>query len=152
MGAGKGQNRRTKTVATTVPNKALSDPQKWYRFVQDSNVQSVRVIKYYLGDGIEPYTYGDYKRIAAAIFSDAVEVGAITLPIPYIAEDFEFRTKNEKTLGFDLINGPWTKENTTVTPYFNEKTLMSEKQAITRFLGEITNGVNKVLGIRRWPR
>src|ERR1022692_4702623 len=103
MGSGKGAVRRSQTVklrpnahagendpAWKFPGVVGYEPDKWTEFVSGGVLGPVRVDKYYLGRIPRPKKNGDYEKIIAELFADAISVGAVVLPSPYVAEDFEF--------------------------------------------------------------
>lgn len=94
------QPKLKRQVATVASGKAFSSSQteasfdmdKWREFVQESQLGSITVKKYYCGD--VPLGFYGYARIAQEVLADAVEVGAVVLPSAYMAEDFEFLWNN----------------------------------------------------------
>lgn len=66
-----------------------------------------RLDKYYLGKTHDLDLNGgdqnEYEQILTNLFADAVEVGAIILPSPYVAEDFEFKVNQNKSDDLDAI-------------------------------------------------
>ena len=92
MGSGKGQARRTRTSAVVVPSTGVSyDWKKWKEFVQSSGMNTVSLYRYYLGKNLSSYMESDHEKVIKELFSDVVAVGALTLPGPYLSEDFVFR-------------------------------------------------------------
>lgn len=70
---------------------------QWNKFVRSSglDVDGVTVRQYYLGDDVnEDITSDDLEKLFAELFTDAVAVGALTLPLPGIAESFRFRIRS----------------------------------------------------------
>ena len=94
MGAGKGKARRGQVTVSSGEAIFAMDMNKWQDFVSGSGLEGVTLREYYVEDftvnalGISP---GAYTKIIAEIFADAVAIGAIVLPKPYKADDFEFR-------------------------------------------------------------
>src|ERR1039457_6647606 len=88
MGSGKGRARRAQAKKSL---DVVFNATKWYDFVQDGEVEQVRVDEYYLGGEDDGLDEADYERIYSELFADAVVVGAVSLPAGYAPDDFEFR-------------------------------------------------------------
>ena len=94
MGSGEGQTRRMQATAPTVGvlNKVLAlDPDKWEEFVNESGIEHVSAYKYYLGTLPGKCGAAEHEKVTTELFADAISVGALILPPPYIAADFEFK-------------------------------------------------------------
>ena len=97
MGSGRGQTRRAQTVAeTTKTANTTGKPvtfkqKKWEKFARDSKLNSNKLQQYYLGKSTSVLmTDTDYEQVLSELLADAATVGAITIPSPHQAEDFEF--------------------------------------------------------------
>lgn len=117
MGSGKGKARRVQTAsvkavsATATIPRTKYDRRVWSQFVKDSELKSLSLREYYLGsyENPNPKTWGYLTeesvtvdgslKILTELFADAVDVGAIILPPPYNAADFEFAWDHSSTLG-----------------------------------------------------
>jgi hypothetical protein len=65
-------------------------PEKWTEFIETAGLEGVKIYDYYLGYRSSPkYSDVERSRAAAELFADAVAVGAIVLPKPYVTGDFE---------------------------------------------------------------
>ena len=67
----------------------------WTEFVRSQELEETTLPCYYLGSRRKK-VHGDTERskIVQELFQDAVEVGAISLPTTYAANDFELITEN----------------------------------------------------------
>jgi hypothetical protein len=70
--------------------------KKWERFVVNSGAGGVDALTYYLGEAPSQLTSSDQEKFFAELFTDAVDVGAIVLPSPYVAENFVFEADVNK--------------------------------------------------------
>ena len=64
--------------------------QKWQEFVLGSGLKNVGLQKYYLGKAGRLARW-EYERLATEMFRDATNIGAIIIPEPHQAEDFQFK-------------------------------------------------------------
>ena len=98
MGAGKGKSRRAQSNLSTENEtgvSVVSQPKKWEEFVYDGGLQDVCLYDYYHGAGSRNQcSPAEYKMIVGELFADAVAVGALSLPNPWKADDFEFEVKD----------------------------------------------------------
>src|ERR1039458_6940228 len=108
MGSGKGKTKRARAVSsppkretTTKPEKQSVTPTrkkpiiqfegaKWGNFVKNTSLKDVKLSRYYLNREARKENFSDYETIIRELFADGVNAGAIPLPAPYHAEDFEF--------------------------------------------------------------
>ena len=68
------------------------DTKKWeVDFVRKQKLRKVNVFEYYLGGVPQGVTSRDCEYVVTDLFRDAVAVGALTLPAPFIPEDFTFQ-------------------------------------------------------------
>src|ERR1035437_2972496 len=78
----------------------------WDEFVDPAGVGDVRLREYYLGQApkVQPrdLTDAECELILGGLFADAVDVGAIKLPKPHKAEDFQFAVRYANTRGEDV--------------------------------------------------
>jgi hypothetical protein len=97
MGSGKGKTRRAQsTEPKSHPQAATCDKDKWYEFINSSQLKNVQVYEYYFKNSEEPDfldTDADREKVIKELFADFVAVGAITLPSKYDVADFEFKTR-----------------------------------------------------------
>ena len=110
MGSGKGKSRRASASAPSAAvadQRVVWDEDKWNSFVRNTGLDydgvngmpgdGVKLEHYYLGEREEGVSergediVADFVRMYAELFADAIAVGAISLPVPYKAEDFEFK-------------------------------------------------------------
>src|ERR1035437_9559242 len=99
MGAGQGKNRRasglqpqlrTKNSVMVPAGTAEFDTEKWNEFVEGGELAKVKLYDYYLGERAdENYTNAEHGQVLTELLLDAAAVGALSLPSPYKAEDFQ---------------------------------------------------------------
>src|ERR1017187_8346567 len=93
MGSGKGKTRRAQAVARPTKPKvkaAVHHPEKWEEFIRAAGLEDVKVYDYYLGQRSSHSNSNlERSRVATELFEDAVAVGAIVLPKPYVIGDFK---------------------------------------------------------------
>src|ERR1039458_5086384 len=96
MGSGAGKTRRTRASSSPFWEKSKRKAvpafheDRWEAFVNDGKLSNISLWKYYLGNKSEWVKRYSYENLATELFADAVAVGAITLPDPYEANDFQF--------------------------------------------------------------
>src|ERR1035437_9527614 len=95
MGSGKGKVRRSQAGIKAAPpslQKTWCDASKWVEFIEDNGLEDGLLYEYYLGANAAKCS-GDAAtaKVFSELFADAVTVGAINLPEPYVAADFEFQ-------------------------------------------------------------
>ena len=66
-------------------------PARWREFITDNGLAKVGLHQYYLGAEKEKMLEEDYAYLLTELFTDAVKVGALTLPGDYEAEDFQIQ-------------------------------------------------------------
>src|ERR1035437_1474097 len=101
MGSGRGKHRRARSATPATawrkgPLRVYYDYGSWREFLERVGIQDQKLHSYYLGkkrsSGIgEMHDKNEF--VVQSLFNDAVKVGAIILPKPYIAEDFAFRIR-----------------------------------------------------------
>ena len=104
MGSGRGKTRRAQQVqhATDSAPGAFThmtvDEEKWDNFTRNCDLANLGIYNYYLGQKapltifqVQELAADEHMKIVRELFADAVSVGAITLPEPYKAEDFELQ-------------------------------------------------------------
>src|ERR1035437_7383849 len=117
MGSGKGKSRRARAAhsdqvsAPAATPAVLYSPEKWKEFAENGELERVRILRYYLGQIPQRNTKISleelnelYEKAATELFTDAVAVGAITLPSPYSVDDFEFKIATGETIDKWQIN------------------------------------------------
>ena len=104
MGSGKGRSRRSrsdKARGTQAPVLQGSlDWQKWSDFVNSSGLKNVSLYKYYIGKESEQCSDAEHEEMLSELITDAVTVGAVQLPSPYVPEDFVFKLEGTGSMGF----------------------------------------------------
>ena|ERR1035437_2478443 len=86
-----GGNRRGAASTLQPYGKVLVQVGRWEEFVRTSGVGGVNLHKYYVpGSGIR-LTNAEYELLLRELFTDAVAVGAIVLPAPYVSGDLLFK-------------------------------------------------------------
>ena len=63
---------------------------KWAEFINGSGLGRMSLHQYYLNPVHLQLTDYDFEELSQNLFADAVAVGAIVIPQPYAADDFEF--------------------------------------------------------------
>src|ERR1039458_2233951 len=105
MGAGQGKTRRAQQAQPANKEAVHNKPEKWEEFIKNSGLTSAKLHQYYLKNTPKPLTHEDYNKLMNELFADCVAVGAITLPNPYEAKDFEFKVRiNNSPKGFAGAN------------------------------------------------
>ena len=137
--------------AASPPPVAGYSPRKWEDFVERGGMEKTRFFKYYLGDSFSIRSWRDWKvedweKAFAGLFADAVTIGAIGLPSPYTADDFQFKMEEGGgALYISLKNDPEMKGTVPVIVYFDQKTTMGVGSGdITNAIRELTAGVNDI--------
>ena len=123
MGSGKGKARRAQNIRAQIVGQAQPaqttssfDSKFWQEFVTTSGARAQLLTKYYLGDKNLTSVSGSSKAVSQTrvkeweksfqeLFSDAIEVGALKLPLGYSATDFEITLKPDirgRTIGEGL--------------------------------------------------
>ena len=105
MGAGQGKNRRasglqpqlrTKNSVMVPAGTAEFDTEKWNEFVEGGELAKVKLYDYYLGERAdENYTNAEHGQVLTELLLDAETVGALSLPSPYKAEDFQLVVEDD---------------------------------------------------------
>ena len=90
MGAGQGKIRRVRAVVAAASPQVYYYDKKWEEFVAKSGILEMDTLAYYLGKTPDELTSAEQGKFFTELFADAVVVGAIVLPAPYVAEDFRF--------------------------------------------------------------
>ena len=93
MGSGKGKTRRALASVHGRPLETVAFYEdKWAEFVENSELKKVPLTQYYCGEDLSfaQITRADHEKMMTEIFKDAVEVGAIVLPEPFTADNFQF--------------------------------------------------------------
>src|ERR1035437_7058916 len=103
MGAGKGQVRRARQEPTIVGSMhkdagATYDWRPWLDFIQGRGLENVSSTRYYLGQGTPPRSDEEASKVLMELFLDSVAVGALKIPSPYTAEDFQIEVSGRRTL------------------------------------------------------
>ena len=79
----------------TQPQRRVAWHQRtWEEFVGSLGVKRVDLYDYYLGKTAREYSDAEHAQVIAEIFTDAILVGALTMPQHYSAEDFSFHVKS----------------------------------------------------------
>ena len=92
---------------TKYPSNSRSDTKikpaafyrrKWEEFVADNSLADVLLCDYYLGGSLPAGQRGwaSHEKLLAELFKDAMAVGAVVLPSPYMADDFGFEIRVAK--------------------------------------------------------
>src|ERR1035437_2697628 len=103
MGAGQGKTRRAQAQLTAFQASQVKNGQAvfvlkpWKEFVKDSGVGTVKMHNYYLGKNTQAGERVDYEKLLTEMLADAVSAGAILLPEPYVAEDFQYKAVQQGT-------------------------------------------------------
>ena len=154
MGSGKGKARR---VPTSLGAKLRASvefvPEKWEEFVESSEMRGTSLTHYYCGENknFQQLSMDDHQKVTTEIFNDAVAVGAIVLPEPFVAEDFEFRgmatqVKGAEEIGVALKAAPELLEE--VCSYTWAYDVELSDQYVTKVLGWIAETVGILIGHR----
>ena len=96
MGSGRGVTKRVRvSSAQIISPVAVYNYEKWAEFLEKSGLRNVKACKYYLGrdEHWTAYSEEEHSRLITDLFADAVTVGALELPDPYVAHDFKFRVR-----------------------------------------------------------
>src|ERR1035437_4061705 len=114
MGAGKGKTRRGQAVAAT--GIVVYQPGNWRQFVKDSELSTVKLHQYYLGETPQQLSDADYEKLTGELFADAVNIGAINLHGTHTTTDFVWTvspgaTSYGRLAEVSLKSRPELKEN-----------------------------------------
>jgi hypothetical protein len=103
MGSGKGQTRRAQTKFPA-GEETLTDMAKWDEFTRSIGMEEVNLYEYYLEEKPDRQDDSAREKVVNELFTDAITVGAISLPIPYTPNDFELKVKryNQSSSGLHI--------------------------------------------------
>ena len=136
--------------------------EQWMEFARNSGLQHVKVCKYYLGGVPAKLTHSQREEVISGLFTDAVAVGALTLPVPYSVEDFKLRiggancgtsiTGVSKTEQWDDLVGVFFRSKSSphgelaisVDCYIDRHSVM-DNYYTTWFLEKVVQGLNSLL-------
>jgi hypothetical protein len=154
VGSGRGKSRRAQAVAvpsSQATSGATWDVNEWRKFVIDRGINQVSLYEYYLGREHDiNCDDSEYSKVAQELFCDAVEVGAITLPANYDADDFLLEVNDGSSTNISLSNASGDTESTRY-PFSgrdnaNAVHAMLEQDLTHWFLNEITQRIANLLG------
>ena len=130
--------------ATPAPAKALAqDMELWRSFVKDSGIGSVKFLAYYLGKDALPDS-DNYEKAIAALFADAVDVGAIVFPDGLSQDDFEFETKQSQYVYDQGISIKLrSKPDVPAEPLFNPSYIFSKSSTMGGYDAE--SGITRLI-------
>ena len=124
------------------------------------DLRDVSIYQYYLGKTVEivaglvitKFTDKEYEKAVADLFADAVQVGALSLPEPYKAEDFRFVMAVGSSMAWDgsmdiiFKSKPELKSEMTTTPV--PPVYMSMNNIyVGYFLGQAVKGLEDILAM-----
>src|ERR1039458_6030892 len=93
MGSGQGKSRRAQSAQGARSLHPIRyDGVRWAEFLQSINLKEMTLFEYY-SYKIQTFPFvalADREEVIRELFHDAVDVGALTLPGSYQAQDFDF--------------------------------------------------------------
>ena len=148
MGSGKGKTRRVQTQVPTPILQGLNKDvafylDRWDKFVADGRLGRVPLYKYYLGNASPGVA--ECEGVPQELFTDAVTVGAITLPKPYKAEDFEVKKLGSSArMSVGLKSNPQSKpaREFSIFRHLDDYITMND---VSYVLNVITEGIDGLL-------
>ena len=96
---------------------------------------------YYLGKNPPLPPVEDQEKVIKELFADMVGVGALTLPSPYKAEDFEFKMKSNGTYNRRVVLSlkamPELSKDSTGAPYYPSHTTNMTHSYVDYFMKQV---------------
>ena len=171
MGSGKGQSRRVHSSANgsiegncasgmlyhsqghveTIIRQVHAE-HAWSDFIHGGGLGGVPLHEYYLEGrfgGAGPKYPARCEKVLAELFADAVAVGAIVLPSPYVSDNFVFKVSAAQTNAYMCLKDNPGKLSTDVLvteiiamPYLHDFTKMS---SVGNLVSMMSKGIEELL-------
>ena len=130
---------------TTTPAEVRSDWPKWYVFIRENSLGDVRLYDYYLGQiPTFPATPKECERVCKNVFADFVAVGALILPTPYAADDFEFHMGADSSLHINIRGNETTTQLLNIDYFLSAGKTMGDYD-ISYAIGRMTKAIRYIL-------